>query len=328
MLEFHDKYIYLNEKSKLALRFNSVDANGIIHSPIMPQDFSWPKDIVCVSESEPEINGHDLLQSKGIYAVPVEKLSRFNIVSEAMKRRSDIVIYLVEYFPSDLIFSYLNEIAVRQCNIVQTFDVDDIKTCNFDSVLERYYQKRGNIYNSYARDLQKVGFDGMKMRDENKLNLQRFIHNELKEFSSIHGIKHFVNVDNFGQMLSAKTGADINVVRWFAYLHDFCRHNDGTDIEHGARAAAYIDQIRHTYLSELDTCQISMLRVACRWHTEANRLNIPTIDVCFDADRLDLPRVGIRLNPDRMATEYGREFAKNDYCNNVTLSLNWMDELC
>ena len=40
----------------------------------------------------------------------------------------------------------------------------------------------------------------------------------------------------------------------------------------------------------------------------------PTIDACFDSDRLDLWRVGIIPDPDRLATEKGKEIARNtDY---------------
>ena len=37
-----------------------------------------------------------------------------------------------------------------------------------------------------------------------------------------------------------------------------------------------------------------------------------TIDACFDADRLDLGRVGIDPDPERMATERGKEIANNE----------------
>ena len=38
------------------------------------------------------------------------------------------------------------------------------------------------------------------------------------------------------------------------------------------------------------------------------------IDACFDSDRLDLWRVGIIPDPDRLATEKGKEIARNtDY---------------
>lgn len=38
---------------------------------------------------------------------------------------------------------------------------------------------------------------------------------------------------------------------------------------------------------------------------------ISTIDACFDADRLDLGRVGITPDPEKMATERGKELAGN-----------------
>ena len=45
-----------------------------------------------------------------------------------------------------------------------------------------------------------------------------------------------------------------------------------------------------------------------------NSTSNPTIDACFDSDRLDLWRVGIIPDPDRLATEKGKEIAKNtDY---------------
>jgi hypothetical protein len=34
---------------------------------------------------------------------------------------------------------------------------------------------------------------------------------------------------------------------------------------------------------------------------------VPTIGVCWDADRLDLPRVGTRPTSDRMSTPYGKQ---------------------
>ena len=42
-----------------------------------------------------------------------------------------------------------------------------------------------------------------------------------------------------------------------------------------------------------------------------NNKRIPTVDVCFDADRLDLGRVGIAPNPKLMATEQGAFYAAN-----------------
>ncbi len=52
----------------------------------------------------------------------------------------------------------------------------------------------------------------------------------------------------------------------------------------------------------------------CRLHTIEHKTGNPTIDACFDSDRLDLWRVGIIPDPDRLATEKGKEIARNtDY---------------
>lgn len=161
----------------------------------------------------------------------------------------------------------------------------------------------------------------MKAVMNNVEKLHRFIHIELGEYKGIHGIDHFANVESFGMLLASKTGADVDVVRWFAYLHDCQRHNDGSDIQHGERAAEYIDTIRNTYLQYLDDGQVDLLKTACRYHTTTPRLGNSTIDSCFDADRLDLPRVGIVLNPDRMATEYGKELASKEYDDNLQFAL-------
>jgi uncharacterized protein len=53
-----------------------------------------------------------------------------------------------------------------------------------------------------------------------------------------------------------------------------------------------------------------LLQEACRLHTSAHRTGNPTIDACFDADRLDLGRVGITPDPNKMATEKGKEMAR------------------
>lgn len=57
--------------------------------------------------------------------------------------------------------------------------------------------------------------------------------------------------------------------------------------------------------------EVSLLEKACRYHTTELRTGIPTIDVCFDADRLDLCRVGITPNPKLMASKEGAYYATN-----------------
>ena len=146
---------------------------------------------------------------------------------------------------------------------------------------------------------------------------------EIKEFASngwelgeTHGLSHWQRVERNGIILSTKNGAirqdvNIKVVRFFAYLHDKCRLNDLADLEHGVRSADMLPTIRDTILKDFTDEEVALLEKACRYHTTEHRTGIPTVDVCFDADRLDLGRVGIVPNPKLMATEQGAYYAAN-----------------
>ena len=127
--------------------------------------------------------------------------------------------------------------------------------------------------------------------------------------SGFHGIEHWDRVYRNGQLLITPEVRPV-VVGLFAYLHDSCRENDGYDWEHGPRAAVFIDTLRKTLLKDVGDEDVHLLKEACRLHTSAHRTGNPTIDACFDADRLDLGRVGVTPDPDRMATEKGKELAK------------------
>ena len=129
-----------------------------------------------------------------------------------------------------------------------------------------------------------------------------------KHAVGIHGIDHWDRVYAYGQRLVTRKVNPL-VVGLFAYLHDFCRVDDGDDLEHGPRAAAFVDTIRDTLLADVSDGEIHLLKEACRLHTVADRTGDPTIDACFDADRLDLGRVGIIPDPSRMATKKGKEIA-------------------
>ena len=131
--------------------------------------------------------------------------------------------------------------------------------------------------------------------------------------SELHGISHWDRVYENGQKLMTP---EVNplVVALFAYLHDSCREDDWADIEHGSRAAEWIDTIRESHLREVSDEEIEMLKKACRLHTTVQKTGNPTIDACFDADRLDLWRIGITPDPERLATEKGKEIARStDY---------------
>ena len=146
---------------------------------------------------------------------------------------------------------------------------------------------------------------------------------EVREFAlngwklgEIHGLSHWQRVERNGIILSTENGRvrnDINikVVRYFAYLHDKCRLNDWADLEHGVRSADMLPSIRETILKDFTDEEVALLVKACRYHTTEQRIGIPTVDICFDADRLDLCRVGIVPNPELMATEQGAYYAAN-----------------
>lgn len=127
-----------------------------------------------------------------------------------------------------------------------------------------------------------------------------------KTLGTTHGVEHWDRVAKFGEILFTE-GADKDVIKAFAYLHDSERKDNGEDIAHGIRASILVDAIRDTELFFLSDSQIKKLKRACELHTIEHRTGDNTIDICFDADRMDLLRVGIKPVPDKMATEKGAE---------------------
>ncbi len=129
----------------------------------------------------------------------------------------------------------------------------------------------------------------------------------------LHGMPHWDRVYENAQKLMTP---EVNplVVSLFAYLHDSCRINNFKDMQHGERAAEWIDTLRDTLLKDVSDEELQLLKIACKLHTIEHRTGNPTVDTCFDADRLDLWRAGITPDPERLATEKGKEIARNtDY---------------
>ena len=146
------------------------------------------------------------------------------------------------------------------------------------------------------------------IQDERIKRVREYVLQDPRE-GGFHGIDHWDRVYANGQLLMA---CKVNrlVVGLFAYLHDFCREDDGDDLQHGPRAAKFIDTVRDTLLKDVCDEDLHLLKEACRLHTVADRTGNPTIDACFDADRLDLGRVGIVPDPARLATKKGKEIAR------------------
>jgi uncharacterized protein len=125
---------------------------------------------------------------------------------------------------------------------------------------------------------------------------------------SLHGPKHWERVERNGLRIARHNGANEEVVRLFAVLHDSRRENDGWDPDHGARAAVFAATLRGTWF-DLPDAAFEQLRHACSRHTKGDLSEDPTIGACWDGDRLDLVRVRIQPAVRLMSTELGRKMA-------------------
>jgi uncharacterized protein len=106
--------------------------------------------------------------------------------------------------------------------------------------------------------------------------------------------------------LAKQHGADADVVRLFALLHDVERWDEGSDPEHGRRGAVLAGRLRgEAFL--LDDARFALLEYAIAFHADGKRSDDLTLGACWDADRLDLPRVGIWPNPDLLCTGAAKE---------------------
>ena len=122
---------------------------------------------------------------------------------------------------------------------------------------------------------------------------------------SIHGASHWRRVERNALEIAASNGAIVEVVRLFAVFHDSRRENDGVDSKHGERGAEYAASLRGT-LFDLSDTHLELLQYACRWHTQGQLSDDPTIGACWDADRLDLTRIGMTPKAEFMSTALGR----------------------
>jgi uncharacterized protein len=127
--------------------------------------------------------------------------------------------------------------------------------------------------------------------------------------SSIHGPDHWRRVERYGVHVAEHCGGDIVLVRLFAVLHDVCRASDGTDAEHGARAAALAERWRGRYF-ELSDDDFIRLHYAFTWHTFGRVSDDPTVGACWDADRLDIWRAGYTPHAKYLSTARARQLAR------------------
>ncbi len=130
--------------------------------------------------------------------------------------------------------------------------------------------------------------------------------------SGIHGLAHWERVLENGVYLAKHSGGDVLICSLFAFLHDCCRESEGSDPEHGARAAEFAKTLRGGIL-KLEDERFELLRYACEHHEKGRLSEDPTIGACWDADRLDLGRVGRRPNRRFLSTERARRSSVIDW---------------
>jgi uncharacterized protein len=131
---------------------------------------------------------------------------------------------------------------------------------------------------------------------------QRFAMN----LHGIHGAAHWQRVRENGLRIAKQSGADPLIVELFAFLHDCCREDDGTDPGHGERAAEFSLTLRGTII-HLSDAEFALLHEAIRDHELGLTKGDITVLTCWDADRLDLGRVGIRPDPRYLCTDFARK---------------------
>jgi uncharacterized protein len=116
-----------------------------------------------------------------------------------------------------------------------------------------------------------------------------------------HGPGHWARVLENGERLTEETGADLEIVRLFAVLHDSQRLNEYHDPDHGPRAGHFALTVLGDRLG-LSASRLAILIRACAGHTDELTNPNVTIQTCWDADRLDLGRVGVTPHPSRLCT--------------------------
>jgi uncharacterized protein len=135
---------------------------------------------------------------------------------------------------------------------------------------------------------------------------RKFLEKVIRQFSldihGIHGAEHWIRVHENGFRLAQSTGANTEVILWFALLHDSQRVTNMEDMGHGERAAAWARKHRRDI--ELDDAQFGLLVEALACHNRGcdPRADI-TVQTCLDADRLDIGRTGAIVSAAYLYTE-------------------------
>lgn len=325
-MKFYKEWLSDWEDTNLMIRVSIKNADGTLEGPFHSRRDRWPTDakaIDCMDEKE---------EGSGIYGFPflvknVHTDIRRNLSSiNSMKYRAmekegqSAVIVLIDFDISSAEFDtqrgeglgFENEMRAQRCNIISTHKVSDFMNEYYETFTKYLIWKKEEREKEYQSADSKVEEIAPPAIDGKLVDFIR----EMNWRAGVHGFGHSRRVYKYGTVLSQKNAkiykrsVDLDVVRWFAYLHDIQRVFVGDDAGHGERAALFIDHIRKSYLKMLSDEQVHKLKEACRLHATILRTGDLTIDTCFDANRLDLREMGIIPNPKKMATEAGATMAR------------------
>jgi len=148
----------------------------------------------------------------------------------------------------------------------------------------------------------------------------RFVRtNFVLDWNGVHGAGHWARVLRNGRLVGAEAGADLEVVRLFALLHDSCREDEWADPDHGIRAAKLAVKLRNQFF-KVSNNQFEQLTNALVGHSNGEMSSDATIQTCWDADRLDLGRVGVVPNC-RYLSPHAQKFIKQAYSWSIGFSL-------
>jgi uncharacterized protein len=125
------------------------------------------------------------------------------------------------------------------------------------------------------------------------------------DLHGVHGLAHWARVHLHGVAIASAHRLRTDVPALFAFLHDACRENDGSDPEHGPRAVGLAERLRGRCF-EVDDEGFGQLCTALDGHSRGGLTADLVVQACWDADRLDLARLGYRVDPARLGTAEGR----------------------
>lgn len=108
----------------------------------------------------------------------------------------------------------------------------------------------------------------------------------------IHGVEHWLAVEEAAVEMAYELGADVEIASMFGLLHDCLRQNSWHDPEHGLRAARLAAEINADVLG-LPRVRLQKLTYAVQHHDAGMVSDDIDVSTCWAADRRQLRRVGV-----------------------------------